>query len=762
MSASKERTAICTEAGTLYMWEDKGKRKGRRDAGDGGRRAEAGGRPPDVELVAVARHVAGIAVGEKHSLCLQTLYCPKPVEAARPRRRVPSLHSLAQRAVGRIAEPRVALPLIDCADALQAGELKALSQRMALGNLDLLLAAAPGCLAVLDAELLAELEGRLKRCQISVATSAARAAPFNELEFAAEAGGAEPPALLFHRPSACGGTAAGAGEEGAASSGKLSRRTSLGDDAGPSETVEASFADGGRAAAAASAAAKVVRGLKKKLQQVAALELRLAERGPGALDAQQLLKLRRKPVLLDALAQLEAGALAADEAQALIAVEPQPGASSSTATAAAPPPPPARGDAEAFAEAPPEAAPAAPSSSSKKKAKKRRSGRAKGEAADPPGQAAAAEAAAALPPAKARWSDLDEQGRTAPSPPQPLPPKGRPPAPPKAVAPRAAAEGVDLSAFNYSVSPLASRAAYPDLHAAAPPPPQTTRGFSPPAAAAGGGSGAAAGPKGKPKVRAKGGLSAFLSGDLDRKRTPPPGPPAASSSGRGWVGSAGGGGVSLADIQKEQQAAGASPATPPPAAFQPRAGSSASSGRPSLGDFLTANQRPAAWGGSPATASPPSGHRGLAEIQADEERKARLKHQVFALGQSPPAFGSSPLGASPSKWYRQDKDVLPVTDFRALQARESAAAVEREQEAAAREAAAREAAAPPGQGVAGGGGDGRKKRPKKPKKAKGKAPEAGGPVNQIPPAALETKKKKTRRQKKKPAPAPAPAPVPSH
>ena len=178
VSAGKERTAVVTECGNLYVWEGKSRALEaalRREAGSGTGGCWSGpGRP---ELVPQVRHAAGVAVGEKHSLCLLQAYQPPlPPPPSGPGGGggavesvgVPSLHALAQRVLmEHVADARNALVLSEVAGDLQAAALQDHCQRLALGNLDLLIAADSACLGTVSAECIEELERMACRSRVA-------------------------------------------------------------------------------------------------------------------------------------------------------------------------------------------------------------------------------------------------------------------------------------------------------------------------------------------------------------------------------------------------------------------------------------------------------------------------------------------------------------------------------------------------------------------------------------------------------------------
>ena len=718
VSAGKERTAVVTECGNLYVWEGKSRALEaalRRESGSGAARSWSGpGRP---ELVPQVRHAAGVAVGEKHSLCLLQTYqppLPPPPSGAGEGGGtgksvgVPSLHALAQRALmEHVADARNALVLSEVAGDLQAAELQGHCQRMALGNLDLLIAADSSCLGAVSAECIEDLERMA--CSSRVADpSPEPTAGANIAPLVPEGGGALPLSLPPHLSYGWGGffdraTAPGSAHGGPNWPGSppKSRRDSL------SGALEPTFSDLGRSVGDREESERLARNVRKKLQQIETLEGLENERGAGALDAQQRAKVGRKAEYQSALFLLEEGAVPSADVAAMIGASvgrrdltpPSASSSAPSASSSAPPAPPA----------PPcgRLACTGRMASGKKTQRKHKKaapvslalegGASWGDAPDPVFDAP--------PPAKPRLAEASCSAGTLADQDSSLrgPDRAAPPAPRTPQLTVGASASRSLVPYNYT-------AKYPELGAEGSPPgtgAPVTLGFS---AAQGPRSSGGAGPEARKNLSKgrKGTLSMFLKGGLDARLAS--GPSQGDSTRTNWGKSPAkvpqGGGPCLRGIMEEQGRSGqgsghkgrVSAGTGPPGtpAFSPSSPSpSLSTGRAVLGDFLGGTSRgsfgssPPAWGGAAeASPEPPS----ILSLQA-EELELR-KRRLLACGGSPGASSSPPLGWSPKQhWYRHEShETSFAKDLREIQSEELQALAAQEALAVQEAAAARDAA----------------------------------------------------------------------
>jgi len=433
---------------------------------------------------------------------------------------------------------------------------------------------------------------------------------------------------------------------------------------------------------AAAETARVLRGLRKKLQQVEDLEERAAQQGRLALDPQQRAKLRRKPLLLEALTKLEGDLISSSEALELIS-QGQAGAPPSSS------PPledvrsrsntleaPVKGSCESVAAAASQASAAPEQGNNKGKSRRKQRSRKKLAAQDCAAeQSLPAEASASCTPASATSaspstsaahtrSRTPESSERVPDP-EPLPT-------PCSGGERSRKASLDMTKYNWTFPSRDSTSAFPSLGEISTPPAarpkSATPGFHP--------------RQGAPRTRVtaqkpskprKGGLSMFLSGGLDAHR-PSPSTPAGAP--KRWTVPRASGSVSLKDIQDQElelhrtSNSGETPSRP-----------SASWGAPQgqgskmwLGDFLTEDTRghiPPVWGSS--LSNQPAM---LRDIQAAQEEHRKSVQQPMCASASPPCkmlFSSmSPSGASPSKWYLPDEEILPVSSLQAIQAAEEA------------------------------------------------------------------------------------------
>ncbi|KAK9811637.1 hypothetical protein WJX72_007451 [[Myrmecia] bisecta] len=409
ISAGKHRTAVVTDTGDLYMWEgsakvsdvtapkpergSSGKRPLRGSTLDGaglaaaaeerGDKPRRSGKGRAFEPIAPARleslkRITRVAVGEKHSLALQS-WCsaPLPLDPVSPAGAAfapdaeTSPREEAEEAAWTAAAddvagtrlsgaPRPSLGLatywqdldgiiLEFADAAGAEMLRQHCMAVALSNLDAVLLEARGVLEQLPPHVLADLERLQKAHFVVSAVPSAAAAPeaatalrqqlasSSTIEGAAASGGratgsaaaavaGRAARLLTRRPTSAP-DATGADEE-AAPSGDAHQRTqsaaqaalravALSTSSAPRPLKsERSFQDV-KEASEAAAVGRQVRHIKKKLQQIHALQQRAAEGGPP-LDAQQRAKVAQRGVLETALNMLDGGA-AVEEAVAMLA-----------------------------------------------------------------------------------------------------------------------------------------------------------------------------------------------------------------------------------------------------------------------------------------------------------------------------------------------------------------------------------------------------------------------------------------------------------
>lgn len=708
VSAGKERTAVMTECGNLYVWEGKPNALEaalKRDAGGGG--GWAG--PPQPELVGRVRHAAELVVGEKHSLCLQQTYQPQmPPET--PGGGVPSLHSLAQRALAEhVADAHNALALAEIAGDLEAHHLQLFCQRLALGNLDLLIASDAGCLGAVSSESIEDLERMARGSRVVASTTGI--VPLEEK--GVPDGGAGAGGGFFDRATAPNSASAPGLPWSDPRPG--SPRGSLREGA----PMERSFSDAGRSVWEREEAERLGRNLRKKLQQIEALEELARNRGSRSLDDQQQAKLARKEEILSALFLLDEGSQPVSHVAAMV------GAAMSRRDPAPPQQPILAAPAGA---SPSRLAETAATLSSKKKGGKRKAKKASLSAVKE-GTGASSSSSPPPPTLKAgeTWADISvspplnpgriEGARVHDSfraaqdfiPCAGCSPPAGPSTPSRLSDAEAAAEGKALASYNYCIAPIASEDSYPRLGASPERPPAapqaSTHGFS-----AAGGSGGATRPASRktPSKGRKGGLSLFLQGGLDAPAVEAPSARAGGSR-MSWgknpaaVPPSSGEGLSLREIQEQQEKRpGLCPGlggergvrrdgslfavrTPP------------AQGRQVLGDFLGGTSRaslgssPPAWGSAGSASGKSSKPQSFQDVQAEALELRNRKLQSY--GGSPGACSSPLLASSPSGWYCPEADLLITKGLREIQSEEA-------QASAAEQAATAEAGEGPAEGVA--------------------------------------------------------------
>ncbi|CAK9191892.1 unnamed protein product [Sphagnum troendelagicum] len=312
VAAGKFRTAVATSAGSIYAWDGEGIK------GDSS--------PVPVRVHGI-KHATSVSVGESHSLSIAALYvpiysskevveplvkgkglldgeesldedfdmddnlgCPEPmgiITGPAATEGVPSLKDLCQKVIAEaVLEPKNALQLLEVADGLGADHLRRHCEDLVLRNLDYILTISPTTFAQIQPTLLAELEKSLDSHSTQAwshrllpTPSATLPAVVDSEEDESDASGTAR-RVLVHMDS--GGYLTG--RENAASQGFLLPL------------------DGGN-----DAVVKQLRAVRKKLQQIEALELKQS-RG-HTLDTQQLAKLQTKFDLEEALLSLESGIL---------------------------------------------------------------------------------------------------------------------------------------------------------------------------------------------------------------------------------------------------------------------------------------------------------------------------------------------------------------------------------------------------------------------------------------------------------------------
>ena len=619
---------------------------------------------------------------------------------------MPSLHSLAQRALAEhVADAHNALALAEIAGDLEAHDLQLFCQRLALGNLDLLIAADAGCLGAVSSECVEDLE-RVARGSRVVASTAG-IVPLEEEGVPDGGNGAG--GGFFERATAPNSASAPGPPWSDPRPG--SRRGSLRE----GTPMERSFSDAGRSVWEREEAERLGRNLRKKLQQIEALEELARNRGSRSLDDQQLAKLARKEEILSALFLLDEGSEPVSHVAAMV------GATMSRRDPAPPRQPVLAAPAGA---SPPRLADTGAALSSKKKGGKR-----KAKKASPVKGGTGASSSSSPPPpalkAGETWADLSvspplypglvERQRAHDSfraaqddiPGGRSPPAG-PSTPSRLRDAGAAPVGEALASHNYCIAPIASEDSYPKLGASPERPPAapqaSTHGFS-----AAGVSGGAAGPASRkaPSKGRKGGLSLFLQGGLDAPAVDSPSARAGGSR-MSWgknpvaVPPSSGEGLSLREIQEQQgKRSGLGPglgggrgargdgsllaARTPPA-----------QGRQVLGDFLggisqaSFGSSPPAWGSAGSASGTSSKPQSFQDVQAEalELRSRRLQ----SYGGSPGACSSPLLASSPSGWYCPEAEKVIMKGLREIQSEEA-------QASAAEQAATADAGEGPAEGV---------------------------------------------------------------
>ncbi|KAL3696325.1 hypothetical protein R1sor_010401 [Riccia sorocarpa] len=309
VSSGKYRTGVVTSTGDVYTWD--------------GENAKADTVPVPVRVHGI-KHATLLSVGENHSVVGAAFVIPEyplteqtksttPFQRSRSGfddtdvgseseddkevsspledftgvnlggRTVPSLKDLCQRIIAQqVVEPKNALQLLEFADSLGADLLRKHCEELVLRNLDYVLTMAPVLFGHVRSALLAEVEKAWD--DSSTQPWSHRRLPTPSATLPAVVDSEEEDDDLRHR----------GGKRGGSLNGSLNDRTiSEGFLRSVDENREAIL--------------KQFRAVKKKLQQIEALELKLS-RG-HSLDDQQLAKLRRKDELKEAIISLEAGVI---------------------------------------------------------------------------------------------------------------------------------------------------------------------------------------------------------------------------------------------------------------------------------------------------------------------------------------------------------------------------------------------------------------------------------------------------------------------
>ncbi|MCO5607570.1 hypothetical protein L7F22_061767 [Adiantum nelumboides] len=310
VAAGKYRTAVVTALGDIYAWDGE---KAKEDM------------PPAPFRIHGIKHTALISVGENHSLAVAAVYTPslqsqessevspqgnresedfeedfefdemgssfstrsKPCnELLRLPREPPTLKELCENVISQhVVEPKNALQLLEIADSVGAINLRNHCEDLVLHNLDYILTVSPMAFAHVTPTLLAELEKAL---------DATSSQPWSHRLLPT-------PTALF--------PAVVDSEEDECNPCLSSRMRSLSLTQSNNLTAERRESDGlfNQESCIDQAVIKQLRALKKKLQQIEALELRQS-RG-HVLDHQQLGKLETKLSIRDAILALDSGAV---------------------------------------------------------------------------------------------------------------------------------------------------------------------------------------------------------------------------------------------------------------------------------------------------------------------------------------------------------------------------------------------------------------------------------------------------------------------
>ncbi|KAI5065917.1 hypothetical protein GOP47_0018541 [Adiantum capillus-veneris] len=310
VAAGKYRTAVVTALGDIYAWD--------------GEKAKDE-MPPVPFRIHGVKHNTLISVGENHSLAVAAVYMPSfqshesnevsPQaeresedfeediefdemgialsarsktcnELSRLPLEPPTLKELCENVISQhVVEPKNALQLLEIADSVEASKLRKHCEDLVLHNLDYLLTVSPTAFAHVTPTLLADLEKAL---------DATSSQPWSHRLFPT-------PTALF--------PAIVDSEEDDCDSGLSSRMRSLSLTDSSNVNSDRRESEGlfDKESRVDQAVIKQLRALKKKLQQIEALELRQS-RG-HVLDHQQLAKLETKLAIKDAILALDSGAV---------------------------------------------------------------------------------------------------------------------------------------------------------------------------------------------------------------------------------------------------------------------------------------------------------------------------------------------------------------------------------------------------------------------------------------------------------------------
>lgn len=314
VAAGKYRTAIVTAVGNIYAWDGE---KTKVDM------------PPAPFRIHGIKHAIHVSVGENHSLAVAAVYLPKfppqsatdlcqPVEslsrdledadedldfdemginfsvkskscteAVRLPCEAPSLKELCENVISQhVVEPKNALQLLEVADSLGASKLRKHCEDLVLHNLDYLLTISPLAFAHVTSTLLAEVEKALDG--MSSQPWSHRLLPTPTATF---------PAVVDSEEDEC-------------DTGFISRMRCLSFSEPSSASADMKRASEGffhQGNELDQAVVKQLRALKKKLQQIEALELKQS-RG-HVLDHQQQAKLETKQAIKEAILAFDSGAV---------------------------------------------------------------------------------------------------------------------------------------------------------------------------------------------------------------------------------------------------------------------------------------------------------------------------------------------------------------------------------------------------------------------------------------------------------------------
>ncbi|CAM6101074.1 unnamed protein product [Calypogeia fissa] len=315
VSSSKFQTAVATAAGDVYSWD--------------GKNCKADTIPVPVRVHGI-KHATQLSVGENHTVAVAALFIPEYPQRAGPEplssnqslsktdeevelspetededisadvlspRKwqpgldgvsgpVPSLKDLCQRVAAQsVVEPKNALQVLEFADALGADILKGHCKEFISRNLDYILTMAPVLFGHIRPSLLAEVEKALDACSTQPWSHRRLPTPSATL-----------PAVIDSEEEENG---LGVNAYARGSARDLSVFNTAADK--KSEGFLQQTTENGEAIL------KQMRAVRKKLQQIEALELKQAK--GHILDDQQLLKVQTKRELERELASLELGLL---------------------------------------------------------------------------------------------------------------------------------------------------------------------------------------------------------------------------------------------------------------------------------------------------------------------------------------------------------------------------------------------------------------------------------------------------------------------